>query len=137
MGRGVGAEPQLLEHLLDMGLDGALGHESLRAMALFDRPSATSESTSRSRAVNPASGSSRRCLPSSRETIVGSITVSPSSIRRKRIDKDGHVEDTFLQEIPDLLRMLLQEPHRITRLDVLRQDQDADPGVFRADPGSG
>ena len=54
---------------------------SSSAMATFERPSAISASTSRSRGVSSSSGPSSR-WPSSWETASGSSAVPPSATRR-------------------------------------------------------
>src|SRR5581483_227442 len=51
-------------------------------IAWFDRPSAISPSTSRSRGVRRSSGSSRLVLPTSRATTAGSSAEPPSATRR-------------------------------------------------------
>jgi hypothetical protein len=70
---------ELAEDVVDVLADRLLRDEELAAIAAFDRPSAISPSTSRSRAVSTASGSRRA---SSWETTSGSIAVPPSATRR-------------------------------------------------------
>ena len=84
--------------------------------------------------MSSSSGSWRRRRPTSRETIVGSMTVSPSPSRRSASTSMRDVEDALLEQVADPLRVLLEQPHRVARLDVLRQDQHADLGDAR--PGS-
>jgi hypothetical protein len=43
-------------------------------------------------------------------------------------------EDALLEQIADALGVLLEQPHRLAGLDILRQEQDADVGVVGADP---
>ena len=57
------------------------------AIALFERPSAISSSTSRSRGVSSSSGSSRRARPTSWETTSGSSAEPPSATRRTESTK--------------------------------------------------
>ena len=54
---------------------------STSAMPLFERPSAISSSTSRSRGVSASSGSSRRLRPNMCATTVGSSTEPRAAIR--------------------------------------------------------
>ena len=55
----------------------------------------------------------------------------------QRVNEHGDVEDALLQEISDPLGMLLEEPQRVARLHVLREDKHADAGVLRTDPLGG
>jgi hypothetical protein len=70
---------ELPEDLAHVRLNRFRAEEKRVQMALFERPSAISPSTSRS--VSSSSGPSSRGRFRSRETIVGSMTHSPSSIR--------------------------------------------------------
>ena len=51
----------------------------------------------------------------------------------QRVDEHGDVEDPLLQQVADALRMVLEQPHRVGRLEVLRENEHADPRVLRAD----
>ncbi len=44
----------------------------------------------------------------------------------KRVDEDGDVRYTLLEQVPAPLGMLLEQPHRVTRLEVVREHEDAD-----------
>ena len=107
---------------------------SAAAIARLDRPSATRASTSRSRSVSSASGSSRRRRPNSRATIVGSITRLALGDPAQRVDEHRDVEDALLEQVADALGVLLEQPQRVARLDVLGEHQHADVGVLGADP---
>jgi hypothetical protein len=43
------------------------------------------------------------------------------------IGQHGHIRNAFLQEISNALGMLVQNAHRIPRLEIVGQDEDADP----------
>jgi hypothetical protein len=53
------------------------------------------------------------------------------------VDEDGSVEDAFLEQVADALRVLIEQPHRVSGLDVLRQKQDAGVGMRPTDPLGG
>ena len=76
---------------------------SASAIAWFERPSAISASTSRSRGVSASSGSSRRRRPSSCATTSGSSAEPPSPTRRTRVDEALDVGDAVLQQVADAL----------------------------------
>jgi hypothetical protein len=57
--------------------------------------------------------------------MVGSTTVSPSTCVAG-IDHGWDVEYASLEEVAGPLRMILDEAHRVTRLDVLGENEDAD-----------
>ena len=69
--------------------------------------------------------------------MVGSITVSPSAMRRRASTRIADVEDALLEQVADALGVLFEQPQRVARLDVLRQHEHADVGVARADPLGG
>ena len=73
-----------------------------------------------------ASGPWRRCRPIMRDTMVGSMTVSPSCDPAEGVDEDGAVEDSFLEDVADSFGLVLDEPHGVARLDVLGEHEDAD-----------
>ena len=61
------------------------------------------------------------------------MTVSPSAIRRSASTRIANVEDPFLEEVTDPLRVVLDEAHGVAGLDVLREDEYADCAMFRPD----
>jgi hypothetical protein len=105
-------------------------------MPLFERPSAIRAGTSRSRPVSWPTGLAGRARRSSRETIVGSITHSPSCTRVKRVGEHAHPGHAFLEQVTGTARVLLDQPHRVARLEVVGQDQHPHVRMRRADfPG--
>lgn len=81
--------------------------------------------TSRSRSVSSASGSTRRRRPTRRENrrIDHGLAFRDSA---ERVDEDRDGVDTLLQQVADPLGVLLEQPHRVARLDVLREDEHPD-----------
>ena len=51
----------------------------------------------------------------------------------QRVPQDGDVGHPVLEQVPDALGMLLEQSHRVDRLEVVRQDEHADFGVRVAD----
>src|SRR6266511_5105112 len=51
----------------------------------------------------------------------------------QRVDEDCDVEDALLEQVADPFRMLLEQPQRIARLDVVREDKHADRGMLLTD----
>ena len=47
------------------------------------------------------------------------------------VDKDGAVEDALFEDVADSFRLIFDETHRVARLDVLREHEDADRGMLR------
>ena len=105
---------------------------SLSAIPWFDRPSAISSSTSRSRGVSSAIGSSRRSLREEgrdddrveRRAAVG----DPSDGGDEVVD----VADPVLEQVADALGRVGEQLHREAQLDVLREDEHTDRRVSRA-----
>ena len=56
------------------------------------------------------------------------MTVSPSAMPAQGVDQDGDVEDALLEQVADPLGVLLDQPHRVARLDVLGEHEHADAG---------
>ena len=107
--------------------------KSRSPIAWFERPSAISSSTSRSRGVSSASGSSFRRRPTSCETIVGSSAEPPSPTRRTAAANSPTSDDAVLQQVADALGALGEEVERVLRLDVLREDEHAGRRMLLAD----
>ena len=107
--------------------------KSVLQMPSLEWPSAISASTSRSRSVSSSSGLSSRGRPTSRATIVGSRTHSPSSMRSQRVDEHGDVRDALLEQVAGALGVLLEQAHRVARLEVVREHEHADLGMRAAD----
>ena len=78
---GAGARPSFPKMLVTCFSTARSVTTSCSAMAWFERPSAISSSTSRSRGVRSSSGSSRRARPSSWATTSGSSADPPSATR--------------------------------------------------------
>ena len=98
------------------------------AIARLDKPSATSDRTSRSRAVSSVErivGAGAADEPRDDRRVDDGLAVVDAA---QRVDEDRDVEDALLQEVSDLLGMLLEEPQRVARLHVLRQDEHGDAG---------
>ena len=51
----------------------------------------------------------------------------------ERVDEDGGIADAILEQVAGPLGMLLEQPHREARLDVVRQHEHADVRVELAD----
>ena len=95
-------------------------------IAWFERPSAISARTSRSRSVRSSSGTRARRRPTSWATTSGSITEPPFAIRRIGVGEVVEVVDPVLEQVADAARTVGHQAQRERRLDVLRQDEDAD-----------
>ena len=98
--------------------------QSWPAMPAFERPSAISASTSRSRAVRSESGSSPRRALTSVWTRPGSTTDPPAAIRRSDVDEFVHVQDATLEQVADPIPGR-EELRRLLDLDMCREDEDA------------
>ena len=99
---------------------------SRAAIAPFESPSATRPRTSRSRGVKSASGSSRRCAAEEARDdrrVDDRLSVGDPP---QRVDEDRDVEDALLEQVADPLRVLLEQPQRVARLDVVREEEHAD-----------
>ena len=77
-----GGQAELAEDAVDVLADGLVGDEQPSTDAALERPSAMSPSTSRSRGVSSARGSSRWRRLRSWATTSGSMTVPPPATRR-------------------------------------------------------
>jgi hypothetical protein len=93
--------------------------KSFSAIAAFERPSAISSSTSRSRGVSASSGSSPRRRPTSRETTVGSSADPPSPDAAHGVGELVDVRHAVLEQVADTLGAALEEIERVAGLDVL------------------
>src|SRR5206468_2423124 len=51
----------------------------------------------------------------------------------QRVGEDGDIRDTLLQQVSRSRRLLLQQPQRVNRLDVLREDEHPDARMAFAD----
>ena len=103
-------------------------------MPLFERPSATSSITSRSRGVSRLSGSS--ALRPLREQLRDDLRVEhraafsdPAQCRGEVLE----IGDAVFQEIADPVGGLGEEPRRDPNLDVLGEDHDPDVRVTLSD----
>ena len=90
-------------------------------MPRLEWPSATSASTSRSRAVSSSSGSRRRRPPEQPGDDRGVDHGLAVGDAAQRVDQDGDVEDALLEQVADALGVVLEQAHRVARLDVLGQ----------------
>ena len=106
---------------------------SASQMPWLEWPSAISASTSRSRSVSSSSGPCARRALISRDTIVGSTTHSPSSMRRSASTSTASVGHALLEQVADALGRLLEQPQRVARLEVVGEHEHADVGVLAAD----
>ena len=104
---------------------------SRAAIARFERPSATSAKTSRSRSVSPASGSVRRRRPQEAGHDRGVDDRFPVHDPPQGVGHRGDVEHPVLEQVPDPFGMILDQPQGVARFDVLGQDQDADLRMVR------
>src|SRR5918995_1991052 len=95
-------------------------------MPWLECPSAISASTSRSRAVSWASGPAFLRWLTRRDTIVGSMTHSPSPIRCSASASEPISDTRSSEQIAGALRQLLDERHGVSGLQVVRQDEDPD-----------
>ena len=66
--------------------------------------------------------------------MVGSPTVSPSSMRRSASTRTATSKTRCFQEVADSLGVLLEEEHGVAWLDVLREHESRDIRVLCADP---
>ena len=105
---------------------------SWSAIAWFERPSAISANTSRSRAESASRGSWRRWRPRSSETTSGS-RADPVGDPANRVREALDVGHAVLQEVADPLGRRGDELERVALLDVLAQHQDAGPRQLLTD----
>ena len=100
------------------------------AIARFERPSAMSASTSRSRGVSAlervvvALGGRAAARRAS-----GRAPSRPSATRRSGVDELGEVDHAVLEQVADAPAGSREQRHRVARLDVLREDEHADVRV--------
>ena len=106
---------------------------SRAAIALFDRPSATSARTSRSRSLSAASGSASALPPeqAGHDRRVDDRLAFVDAT--DRLDERRRGEDPVLEQVADPLGVGVEQPHRVRRLDVLREHEHGDVGVVVAD----
>ena len=100
---GAGGDAELGEDLVTCFSTACGVTTSSSAMPLFERPSAISSSTSRSRGVRASSGSSRRRRPSMCATTVGSSTEPPLPTRRTASANTAEVGHAVLEQVADAL----------------------------------
>ena len=108
---------------------------SASAMALLERPSAISPSTSRSRAVRLSSGSSRRRRPEQQRDDLGVQRGAAVGDAAHGVGERVHVGDAVLEQVARALGGLRQQVQRVGLLDVLGEHEHA--GVRAARRGSG
>ena len=105
----------------------------LSAIAVFERPSAISSSTSRSRAVRRVSAS---IDPSARhEQLRDDLAVEHRATvgdARQRVEERPDVADALLQQIADPRRVLADQLAGVGRLDVLGQHEHPELGLAAA-----
>ena len=107
---------------------------SRSAIALFERPSAISASTSSSRSVSSSSGSSPLRALADELRDDGRVEhraalADPAHARRQLVE----VGDAVLEQVADPLGALREQLDRVARLHVLREHEDADLRPARAD----
>ena len=95
---------------------------SRSAIAAFERPSAISERTSRSRGVRSSRRESRR-PPSSCATASGSSAVTALGDPPDRLDEVAHVGHAVLEEIAHAAAAVGEQLRRERLLHVLREDE--------------
>ena len=105
---------------------------SARAMPALDRPSAICASTSRSRGVSAASGSTTCRAWTSSCTSAGSTTEPPAATRPSVSMNSSRSVTRRLEQVADAAPAG-QQLHRVLDLGVRRQDEDADVRVLGAD----
>jgi hypothetical protein len=106
---------------------------SSSAIAWFDRPSAMSPSTSRSRGV---SSPNRIVAAATADELRDDARVERGAAFRDAAHCRAEVVDVrnaVLEEVADALGALRQELHRVAGLDVLREDEHGGVGVLLAD----
>src|SRR5260370_11465606 len=129
----VGVEAELVEDLLDVGFDGALGDEQ----AGSDGPVRESLANQNEHlALTPAELIERVSTaftgeePGDDRGVDDSLPVAEAT---EGVDQVRDVEDAFFEKVADPFGMLFEQPHCVMRLDVLGEDQHADARMFGAD----
>ena len=102
-------------------------------IAALERPSAISASTSRSRSVSSSSGPRARLRATRRDTIVGIDHALALADPPQRVGEHGDVGHALLEQVARALGHVLQQPHRVVRLEVVREHEHADLRVAAAD----
>src|SRR5215208_3358683 len=106
---------------------------SWSAIPWFDRPSAISDTTSRSRGVRSSSGLSWRRRPTIRCTTSGSSAEPPAATRWTASRKTVRSPTRSLSRYPTPAARLADEVERVACLEELGQHEDADVGQLLAD----
>ena len=113
---------------------------SSSATARFERPSAISPSTSRSRGVSSSSGSSARLRLEHVRHHLGVERGPAVGHARHRVGEQLHVGHAVLQQVADAVAALGQQVDRVALLDVLGEDEHAlstaAPRAAPAPPGA-
>ena len=102
-------------------------------MPLFERPSAIKASTSRSRSVSWPTGlavRARRRRPGDDRRVDHALALVHA---RERVGQHAHAGHAFLEQVADPAWVVLDQPHRVMRLEVVGQDEHPDVRVRRAD----
>src|SRR5215467_4907607 len=113
---------------------------SIPAIAVLERPSAISASTSRSRAVSVPSPSARRLAPSSWVTTCGSRAVPPVATRFSASTNSSTSATRSLSRYPTPAAATgrrVEQVGRVPGLDVLGEHQHPGRGVVAADSNRG
>jgi hypothetical protein len=104
---------ELRKALADAVVRVALGHEAkhlaLAVGELFER-----------------AGASARHQPGDDCRVDDAFAVADAA---ERVGEDGDVGDAVLEQVSSALGVLLEQAHRVARLEVVREDQDTDLGV--------
>ena len=106
----------------------------VEAMPLSDMPSAINRSTSFSRSVSSPSG------PSSVLEQGDQVRVDDGASADDPVERDGELrgfENSVLEEVTGVPFAAGEQSGGVLRDDVLGEHQDAQPGVFAAEPGGG
>ena len=102
------------------------------AMPAFDRPSAISASTSRSRGVSSSSGPSSRRLREQLGDDLGVERGAAAGDPLDRLQEVGDVHDPVLEQVADPAAAVGEQLLGVGRLDVLGDDQHRRPGRLPA-----
>src|SRR5215470_2453364 len=92
-------------------------------MPLLEQPSAIRASTSRSRPASRPRGLAGRARRRSRETMARVDHAFAPVPPGERAGEHTHAGHAFLEQIADPALMLLDQPHRVARLEVAGQDE--------------
>ena len=100
----------------------------MRAIAVFECPSAIRPSTSRSRGVSRRTGSSARRRANSCATTCGSSTVPPPTTSSSAVEERVDVGHPVLEQVADAAGAVGEQLVGVGHLDVLREHQHRRPG---------